>query len=103
MSQKVYIVLITLVFVVLAFGVVVLTSNHTARDPAAAPEKESPANAAIAGNSPLPEPTGPHAKIDFPELIHDFGKQITNSELKYSFKFTNKGDSVLLIEKVKAG
>lgn len=41
------------------------------------------------------------AKILFDEEYHDFGKVSQGPQLEYSFKFTNKGKSPLIIEKVQ--
>ena len=41
------------------------------------------------------------AKILFEEEFHDFGKVPQGANLEYSFKFTNKGKSSLIIEKVQ--
>jgi hypothetical protein len=41
------------------------------------------------------------AKMVFEEDFHDFGKVPQGPELVYSFKFTNKGKSPLIIEKVQ--
>jgi hypothetical protein len=43
------------------------------------------------------------SKIRFLELSHDFGKQLQGSKLEHTFSFRNAGQSVLIIEKVKAG
>jgi hypothetical protein len=40
-------------------------------------------------------------KIHFDTLIHDFGKQEQNAELKYTFEFKNVGDGILLIDKIQ--
>jgi hypothetical protein len=42
-------------------------------------------------------------KISFLELSHDFGKALQGSKLEHTFGFRNTGQSVLIIEKVKAG
>lgn len=39
--------------------------------------------------------------IEFEKEIHDFGKLIAGEKAVYSFKFTNTGDSDLLISQVK--
>lgn len=41
------------------------------------------------------------SKILFDEEYHDFGKVPQGPQLEYSFKFTNKGKSPLIIEKVQ--
>lgn len=41
------------------------------------------------------------SKILFEEETHDFGKVPQGPQLEYSFKFTNKGKSPLIIEKVQ--
>lgn len=41
------------------------------------------------------------SKILFDEEYHDFGKVSQGPQLEYSFKFTNKGKSILIIEKVQ--
>ncbi len=41
------------------------------------------------------------AKILFDEEYHDFGKVPQGPQIEYSFKFTNKGKSPLMIEKVQ--
>lgn len=41
------------------------------------------------------------SKIVFEEDYHDFGKVPQGPQLEYSFKFTNKGKSPLIIEKVQ--
>ncbi len=40
-------------------------------------------------------------KIVFKEEVHDFGKVPRGPELQYNFKFTNKGNANLLIERVQ--
>jgi len=40
-------------------------------------------------------------KIVFKEESHDFGKVPRGPELQYNFKFTNKGNSTLTIERVQ--
>lgn len=40
-------------------------------------------------------------KIKFESLIHDFGKQAQNQELKYIFNFSNSGEGTLLIDKIQ--
>lgn len=40
-------------------------------------------------------------KIVFKEESHDFGKVPRGPELQYNFKFTNKGNSTLIIERVQ--
>ncbi len=40
-------------------------------------------------------------KIVFKEDVHDFGKVPRGPELQYNFKFTNKGNAVLKIERVQ--
>jgi hypothetical protein len=40
-------------------------------------------------------------KIVFKEEAHDFGKVPRGPELQYNFRFTNKGSSVLKIERVQ--
>lgn len=42
-------------------------------------------------------------KIEFDEIIHNFGDVKQNVELIHFFTFKNTGDSNLVIEKVKAG
>jgi len=39
-------------------------------------------------------------KIFFKEDVHDFGKVPRGPELQYNFKFTNKGNAVLVIDRV---
>ncbi|MDZ4712183.1 MAG: DUF1573 domain-containing protein [bacterium] len=41
------------------------------------------------------------SKILFDEEYHDFGKVSQGPQLEFSFKFTNKGKSPLIIEKVQ--
>lgn len=41
------------------------------------------------------------AKIVFEEEVHDFGKVAQGPQLEFAFKFTNKGKSPLIIEKVQ--
>lgn len=41
------------------------------------------------------------SKIVFEEETHDFGKVPQGPQLEFSFKFTNKGKSPLIIEKVQ--
>jgi hypothetical protein len=45
--------------------------------------------------------TGSASKILFDEEYHDFGKVPQGPQLEYSFKFTNKGKSPLIIERVQ--
>lgn len=40
-------------------------------------------------------------KIVFKEDVHDFGKVPRGPELQYNFKFTNKGNANLIIERVQ--
>lgn len=40
-------------------------------------------------------------KIVFKEDVHDFGKVERGPELQYNFKFTNKGNAPLIIERVQ--
>jgi hypothetical protein len=40
-------------------------------------------------------------KIVFKEDVHDFGKVPRGPELQYNFKFTNKGNALLVIERVQ--
>lgn len=40
-------------------------------------------------------------KIVFKEEVHDFGKVPRGPELQYNFKFTNKGNANLIIERVQ--
>ena len=40
-------------------------------------------------------------KIVFKEDVHDFGKVPRGPELQYNFKFTNKGNAPLVIERVQ--
>ena len=40
-------------------------------------------------------------KIQFDTLVHDFGKQQQNAELKYTFEFKNTGDGTLRIDKIQ--
>jgi len=40
-------------------------------------------------------------KIVFKEDVHDFGKVPRGPELQYNFKFTNKGNATLTIERVQ--
>lgn len=40
-------------------------------------------------------------KIVFKEDVHDFGKVPRGPELQYNFKFTNKGNAKLIIERVQ--
>lgn len=42
-------------------------------------------------------------KIVFSEVAHDFGKADQESSLTCIFKFTNKGDAVLVIHDIKSG
>jgi len=46
---------------------------------------------------------GKSPKLVFNELTHDFGKQVAGPPLTHTFIFHNKGDGMLVIEKVKAG
>lgn len=46
---------------------------------------------------------GPRPEIRFASLEHDFGQAISGESLKTTFTFTNVGDAVLVIEKVKGG
>jgi len=41
------------------------------------------------------------SKILFEDEYHDFGKVSQGPQLEYSFRFTNKGKSTLIIEKVQ--
>lgn len=41
-------------------------------------------------------------RIEFEKTSHDFGEVIEGNKAKYSFQFTNTGDSVLYLESVKA-
>ncbi len=45
--------------------------------------------------------TGSSSKILFEEDYHDFGKVSQGPQLEYAFKFTNKGKSPLIIERVQ--
>ncbi|MBN2106994.1 MAG: DUF1573 domain-containing protein [Deltaproteobacteria bacterium] len=45
----------------------------------------------------------PQPKIQFAQLVHDFGKSAPNMDLKHSFTFKNTGKALLIIENVKAG
>ncbi|MBN1633114.1 MAG: DUF1573 domain-containing protein [Ignavibacteria bacterium] len=40
-------------------------------------------------------------KIIFKETVHDFGKVPQGPSLQYNFKFTNKGNSTLRIERIQ--
>lgn len=42
-------------------------------------------------------------KIRFDTLVHDFGKQQQNVELKHTFEFKNIGSGTLQIDKIQAG
>ena len=42
-------------------------------------------------------------RIEFNEIIHDFGQVSQKTELKHIFNFKNTGSSTLTIEKIKAG
>jgi hypothetical protein len=42
-------------------------------------------------------------KIQFTELLHNFGKAAANSQLQTAFTFKNTGKAQLLIQEVKAG
>ena len=46
---------------------------------------------------------GPHPKIEFKKLTHDFGQASQNASLHHSFIFKNTGQAALTVEKVKAG
>lgn len=54
-------------------------------------------------NPPAPVIDGKSPKIEFANTQHDFGKQMSGPELKYSFGFRNTGEGTLIIESVKAG
>ena len=54
-------------------------------------------------NPPAPVIDGKSPKIEFASTQHDFGKQVSGPELKYSFGFRNTGEGTLIIESVKAG
>ena len=41
--------------------------------------------------------------IVFEETVYDFGKVTTESTLKHTFNFKNAGNSILYIERIKAG
>lgn len=44
---------------------------------------------------------GPH--IVFDSTDHDYGRVKQYTEIDYSFRFTNKGNELLVIEKVESG
>jgi hypothetical protein len=93
------------VITIVVLGMVLTTKSSKADSANGVPGAPQPAN----GTNNLPgkeeilsEPQGPHPKIIFDEESHDFGNQISGSELKYTFLFHNKGDSLLIIDSVKA-
>ncbi len=43
------------------------------------------------------------AKIEFEKTEHDFGKIITGERVAYGFRFTNTGNSPLLISGIRSG
>jgi hypothetical protein len=42
-------------------------------------------------------------RIQFGNLVHDFGQQASGQDLKTVFEFKNVGDGVLVVQKVKGG
>jgi hypothetical protein len=64
---------------------------------------------AIAGNAAPSESSGAAESSDrsprivFDETTHDFGEQISGSDLEKTFAFRNEGDGTLIVENVKAG
>lgn len=58
---------------------------------------------AVAHSSKSDAGTGKGPRIVFEETTHDFGRQLSGEDLENIFVFTNKGDSTLIIENVKAG
>jgi hypothetical protein len=64
-------------------------------------KQEQPSNAE-GEKTKSPQNSGKIPKIVFDKTSHDFGNQMTNTELKYSFGFKNKGTALLVIDTVKA-
>ena len=49
-----------------------------------------------------PAPTGPQPRIQFEELVYDWGKVYQNQKVPHVFKFKNVGKADLVIENVKS-
>src|SRR6266496_1526183 len=64
------------------------------------PAQTKPAPPPVATTSP-PQTSGP--KIQFAELVHDFGKVNSGDVLKHEFVFTNTGTATLEIKDVRPG
>jgi hypothetical protein len=49
------------------------------------------------------EATQGKPRIEFGNLVHDFGRQPSGTDLATVFEFKNVGDDVLVVQKVKGG
>jgi len=56
---------------------------------------------ALAGPTADGTPAAP--RIQFTDVVHDFGTAVSGEDLSTTFEFVNAGDAVLVIRRVKGG
>ncbi len=105
--------LLSIVFVGMLVGIVMMIPNSGIRNAAASPSNAQPAQPTInlsnvdekRESAPVPtaDPSGPHPVITFAEVEHDFGTNMAGENLKHTFSFVNKGNATLIIDRIKAG
>lgn len=104
MNAKIVALVCMLAVTAAIIGIVMATDSDKPKEPVSSVlgQPDSKSIGAPENTKPV-VPDGPHPVLAFTETVHDFGKQMIDSELKYSFVFKNKGDVTLNIDKVKAG
>ncbi|GEM_PF-4424534 len=113
MKAKLLTMLLSIVFVAMLVGIVLMIPNSGIRNAAASQSNAQTAQPTInlssvderkdAAPVPTADPSGPHPVITFTEVEHDFGTSMAGNNLKHTFSFVNKGNATLIIDRVKAG
>lgn len=113
MKAKLLTMVLSMIFVAVLSGIVMLIPSSGAQNATDIKLASSEARPTInlsaqdlkKESDPIPtaDPTGPHPKLAFQALEHDFGIQMAGQDLTHSFVFKNDGNGLLIIDRVKAG
>ena len=98
-------ILIVVFVIAIGAGAIYLVASNGGKE-VAAPEVQPNAEAMTASQDQTVEksvPEGPHPRIQFEELVHDWGEVYQDEKIIHVFKFKNVGDVDLTVDKVKSG
>ena len=107
MSKRIFEISSLLIFAIILIGIFVAKNEMIVSAQSQSSPGPSPQSGVFDRTKTSVQPTikvpEDAPKIVFEKTFYDFGDTFSGEDLKYSFTFTNKGKSMLIIDKVKAG